>query len=117
MKIQFDGEFASEGFGGYQSEDPVLLAQAYALIGSWIYAGIGVGYAGLWACGTEPERDSEEPFYGGRIGLEFEFMPGKKLDLNGTYYINAFDELGDSETDAFAIGAMVRFDVGDLFID
>ena len=108
FKLQLEGELASKDFGG--TEEQLVTYQIYTLLGDVIYAGVGVGI-GLWC--ENNIGDATEPFVGARAGFQLPTpWPRISLDLNGTYLVNAFDELGDDETDAFMLGAVLRYEVG-----
>jgi hypothetical protein len=103
VKIQLDAEYFEEGFGGAAEE--ALSPQLYLVLGSRLYAAVGVGLT--YSDGFEDSWS--DPFYAARVGLDFLLLPRTRLDLNANYRADAFSELEEAETDAITLGAVVRF--------
>ncbi len=81
--------------------------QAYVLIGSTLYAGLGVGTTYI------DGNFSSEPFYNLRAGYCTELLPNLYADIYTTYRFNdkvKLDEIKhDIDTDSLFLGAMIRF--------
>lgn len=99
-------ELAAELFP-YRLDGDAWAPQAYLLVGSVIYAGIGVGIMnvdGKWA---------DAPFIAPRAGLNFEILSRLFLDVSASYRFSPkerFEEEGiDIDADTVSLGAAVRF--------
>lgn len=103
-RFEFDLEYFNDGFGG--SADQAYSPQAYVLFGRFLYAGVGIG---MTKSDTLPDGDSwSDPWYAGRVGVEFLLLPRVHLDINANYRADAFKGLQDAESDAMTLGASVR---------
>jgi len=98
-------ELAAEIFP-YRLDGDAWAPQAYLLVGSGIYAGIGVGIMsvnGEWA---------DDPFFALKAGLNFEILPKIFLDISASYRFSNKEQLKDKETDidtdTVFLGAAVR---------
>ena len=84
--------------------DSMFQPQAWGMLGSIFYAGlgIGIGYAdGDW---------QDKPFYGLRAGINFGLL-GKSADGFAQYRFQSTDDLpgGSKDLDAVTLGAIIRF--------
>jgi hypothetical protein len=107
LALQAEVEVFPDNFLGI--EEKVYAPQAMLILGSGIYAGLGVGayyFDGDFA---------DEPFYILRAGLDLEVLPRVHLDLNGNYYFSDFDDLSDLEenvnSDTITLGAALRLEL------
>ena len=101
--LEGDVEFTPD----YGASDEVLYQpQAYLLLGSWIYAGagIGIGYLdGNW---------NDDPFYALRAGLDLPLGDRFSVDINANYrFLNStvFDDINEEDADAIMFGATLRY--------
>jgi hypothetical protein len=99
-------ELAAELFP-YRLDGDAWAPQAYLLVGSGIYAGIGLGIMnvdGKWA---------DAPFIALRAGWNFEIRPNIILDISASYRFSEkerYEEEGiDIDADTVSLGAAVRF--------
>ena len=99
-------ELAAEVFP-YRLDGNAWAPQAYLLVGSDIYAGLGLGVMsvnGKWA---------DAPFIALRAGWDFKIRPNIFLDISASYRFSEkerFEEEGiDIDADTFSLGAAVRF--------
>lgn len=103
--VEADLEVFTGNFGG--SKDTVFAPQAFLLLGSTIYGGLGGGFF------TAGESFSADPFFTLRAGLDFEIIRGLFLDINASYTFTDFDDISDAleeiNTDTVTLGAAVRF--------
>ncbi len=104
LKFGVDVEKIPENFGG--AGEDVYAPQLYVIVGSVIYAGLGIG--GYFTDGDF----AEDPFYNVRAGIDVSLFPFIHLDINANY---RFEEWGDLNTleddvseDTITIGAAVR---------
>jgi hypothetical protein len=76
------------------------MPQAYALLGGFIYGGVGIGY--LYSDG----EFAKNPTYALRAGLD---IPLSKihLDVNANYRFSKWG--GDFNTDLITVGAVARY--------
>jgi opacity protein-like surface antigen len=103
LKVEIDTGLTKKGYAG--SDTTVWSPQAYLLIGSTIYAGVGVGinYIG--------DEFADEPFYALRAGLDFEILSNIFLDINANYRFEDWDTeeiKEDIDTDTVTLGAILR---------
>lgn len=87
-------------------EEPMYAPAAYAILGDWIYASIGVGtyfYDGDFISDT---------WYALRAGLKFHIAPMLVLDINGNYRVDKWDDMGHAKDnidgDSVILGAALR---------
>jgi len=105
FKLEADVEWVLD-FGG--SDKPLILPQAYALFGDFIYGGVGIGTAtfdGEWA---------EDPFYALRAGVVLE-MDSMDIDLYALYRFHdtkIFEDMEEEDLDSITFAAQVRFPIG-----
>jgi hypothetical protein len=105
LKLEADVELFKKGFAG--STENVYAPQAFILLGSSIYGGLGIGtyYSdGEWA---------DSPFFALRAGLDLELLPMLRLDINANYRFNKWKNLvdvitEDISTDTVTLGAALR---------
>jgi len=103
VKIEADLEIAPD-YGG--SDEILYQPQGYVLLGTWIYAGagIGIGYLdGEW---------NDDPFYAFRAGLDLPLGERIHLDINANYRFmdaSVLDDIDEEDADAITFGALLRF--------
>ncbi len=104
--LQAELEIFPEDFMGI--DDEVYSPQGMLIVGSVIYAGLGIGtyyYDGEF---------TDDPFYILRAGLDLELLPRIHIDVNGNYQFTDFESLKNIEdnidTDTVTLGAAVRFE-------
>ncbi len=76
-KIEANIEYFHDGFLGL--DGTAFAPQAFALLGSTLYAGAGIGIF------YENGSFDADPFYILRAGLDFEIFPRIHMDLSGNY--------------------------------
>lgn len=101
LSLEIDGEILPDRFG-----KDAYAPQAYLLVGSGIYAGVGIGIEYI-------DGDFEDdPFFALRAGLNLEILPQLYLDLNANYRFSgskSWSELEqDIDTDTVFLGGAVR---------
>ncbi len=102
LKLEAIAEYIPDYAG---LDEALILPQGYALLGDFIYGGVGIGtgyFDGEWM---------EDPFYALRAGVDF-YLGGLDLDVFATYRFMTWNELeGLEEDDANSItfGALIRF--------
>lgn len=103
LRFELDGEYFPKGFGG--SAHSAISPQAFVLVGSFIYGGLGVGtiYSSSFS------NNFSDPFYIARVGLSIHPLPRVHLDVNGNYEFHAFNQLKGVSTGTVTLGALVRF--------
>lgn len=105
LKIEGDVEWVLD-FGG--SGKALILPQAYALFGDFIYGGVGIGTAtfdGEWA---------DDPFYALRAGVVLE-MDSLDIDLYALYRFHEtkiLEDFDEDNLDSITFAAQVRFPIG-----
>jgi hypothetical protein len=90
------------------TEEGLWLPQAWALLGSAVYAGAGIGI------GHFHDEWMSDPFYALRAGVNLPLGP-VGLDMYGTYQFwnsDAFDEVNHDDLDAITFAALLRFNLG-----
>lgn len=104
-RLELQLERFEEGFAG--SDEAVYSPQAFLLLGSQIYAGVGVGV--YYADGDF----ADQPYYSFRAGLNLELLPGLFLDLNANYRFEDWDGLNDEEIseDTIMLGVAARIEL------
>ena len=104
LKLELDLEVFPEDFAGAPKR--VFAPQALLLVGSTVYAGIGVG--SFYSDGDF----SEDPFYLVRAGLDFEILPNIFAEFNASYHFSDLDDLNeidrDIDSDTVTLGAAIR---------
>ncbi len=106
LSFEFDLELYDEDFGG--ADDAAWAPQALVLFGHGLYIGAGAGVLFAEVQGN----DTSDTFYLLRGGFDFPILPHLRLDIFANYITNAYDNLGDVDSDAITLGANVRFTVG-----
>jgi hypothetical protein len=102
IKLEGQVEYIFDYLG---TDEGMFIPQGWALLGSMIYggAGIGIGYIdGDW---------QSDPFYGLRAGVNLP-LGGLGLDVYGTYYFWNDDDLEDltgEDLDSITLAAILRF--------
>jgi hypothetical protein len=103
LRFEVDLEYFDEGFGGATSG--ALSPQAYLLLGSGFYAGLGIGVT----YSDDFEDEFSDPFYAAKLGVDLELLPNFHLDIHANYRFDAWRELEEADTDTVFLGAAVRF--------
>ena len=106
LSFEFDLELYNEGFGG--ADDNAWAPQALVLFGHGLYIGAG---AGVLLADVQGD-DTSDTFYVLRGGFDFPILPHLRLDIFANYITDAYDNLGDVDSDAITLGANVRFTLG-----
>lgn len=105
LMLQLDGVLYPDGYAG--SEKDVFSPQAFLLVGSGIYAGVGVGT--LYADGDF----SDSPFFALRAGVTLALFPALHLDINANYEFSNWDGINkldkNVDSDTVTLGAALRF--------
>ena len=105
FRIEADLEIFPDGVFGRGETD--YAPQAFAILGSWIYAGVGVG---IYYFGDPIKDWADDPFYALRAGLDLEVLPDTlHLDIYGRYQFADWDDI-DVDTDTVILGGAVRFE-------
>lgn len=105
LKVEGDVEWILD-FGG--TGNALIQPQAYALLGDFIYGGVGIGtgyFDGEWW---------SEPFYALRAGVDFN-LGGMDLDAYALYRFqntDVFENLEDVDLNSITFGAQIRFQLG-----
>ena len=105
LRFEADLEYYADGYGG--SIEEAYAPQAYVLIGSGFYGGVGIGMT--HSDGFLSGDDWSDPWYAGRIGIDLLLLPKLRLDINANYRADAFADLDRAESDAITLGASLRF--------
>jgi hypothetical protein len=90
------------------SDEAMWIPQAWALLGSTLYAGAGIGIGhidGDW---------QDDPFYGLRAGVNLP-LGAVGLDAYGTYLFwndDAFEDVTGEDLDSITFAALLRFNLG-----
>ena len=90
------------------SDESMWIPQAWALVGSTLYGGAGIGignFDGEW---------QDDPFYALRAGVNLP-LGAVGLDMYGTYHFwndDAFDDVNNEDLDSVTFAALLRFDLG-----
>ncbi|MCE9614357.1 MAG: porin family protein [Lentisphaerae bacterium] len=102
LSFEADVEVLPDHFAG--AEDTVYAPQAYLLLGSTLYAGVGIGYY------YANDEFSKDPFYVLKAGLNLEILPRIALDLSGDYRFTEWDDnvTKDIDSDTVTLSAAVR---------
>ena len=100
--VEVDMEFLPDRFG-----ETAYAPEAYILLGSTIYGGVGMGL--MRADGSF----AEDPFDALKAGVNFELLPSFFLDISANYRFNDAVEIRgeetDIDTDSVFLGAAIRF--------
>lgn len=105
LSFEFDLELAPDGYAG--ASDSTVSPVAWVLFGKGLYAGLGAGVS----FSSDFEDDVSDPFFAARVGFNFLLLPRTRLDVNVNYRADAFDGLGDVDSDAITLGAILRFTI------
>ncbi|MBT3192743.1 MAG: hypothetical protein HN341_09340 [Verrucomicrobia bacterium] len=105
--IEIDIEMLPENYGGATEE--VFAPQAYVIVGSGLYAGLGIGRYFTDGAFTD------STFYAVRAGVNFSLFPYITLDVNANYRFDDWDDINtiedDITKDTVTIGAAVRIEL------
>lgn len=105
FRIEADLEVFPDGVFGRGETD--YAPQAFAILGSWIYAAVG---AGIYYFGDPIKDWADDPFYVLRAGLDLEVLPDAlHLDIYGRYQFADWGDI-DVDTDTAILGACARFE-------
>jgi hypothetical protein len=105
LKLEAQGEYIPNYLG---TDEAMWIPQAWALLGSTLYAGAGIGIAhfhGDWA---------NDPFYALRAGVNLP-LGAVGLDMYGAYQFwnsDAFDDVNHDDLDSITFAALLRFNLG-----
>ncbi|OGV68086.1 MAG: hypothetical protein A2283_18785 [Lentisphaerae bacterium RIFOXYA12_FULL_48_11] len=104
LSFEADLEIFKKGFAG--STENVYAPQGYILLGSGLYAGIGMGI--YYLDGEFVDR----PFFAAKVGIELELIPHIFLDINANYRFDEWKNITelakDVKTDTIMLGAALR---------
>lgn len=104
FRMGVDLEMLPSQYGG--AANRVYAPQAYALVGSIVYAALGVG--GYYSDG----RFAKDPFFNLRAGLDFSLLPFVSLDISAHYRFEEWGDLKDIDenisSDTITLGAAIR---------
>lgn len=107
VSIEGDLEFLPDGFGG--ATDTVTSPQAYFLVGSGLYAGLGIG-----TYYTDGDFTGDT-FYALRAGINLNVLPSIYVDINANYRFEQWDEINNLDEkidqDTVTLGAAVRVEL------
>lgn len=107
IKFGIDVEMLPKEFGG--SDKNVYAPQAYMILGSTIYAGLGVG-----TYYTDGDF-SKDAFFNIRAGLDLCLLPFIYLDINANYRFENWDDIKVLDekisSDTITLGAAVRIEL------
>ena len=105
LSLEADAEIFRKGYVG--AAENIYAPQAYVLIGSSLYAGLGIGIYYL------DGEFADSPFYALRAGVNLELIPSLYLDINANYRFEQWKNISamaDEEgTDTITLGAALRF--------
>lgn len=103
FKLEGNLEYFTEGFGGANAG--AIAPQAFVLLGSGLYGGLGIGVTY-----NDELQDSKwsDPFYIARVGLDIEVLPKIHLDVNANYQFNSFTQIDGANKDSITLGAIAR---------
>jgi hypothetical protein len=105
LKIELDGEYFPNGFGG--STHAAFAPQAYLLLGGFIYGGVGIGTT----YSSDFSNHFSSPFYAARAGVDLHLVPRLHLDVNANYRFHAWNELKGANTGTITLGAIARLGI------
>lgn len=103
---QLDFVLYPDGYAG--SDKDVFAPEVFLIVGSGIYAGLGVGT--LYSDG-----EFGDPFFIARAGLDLELLPSIHLDLNANYEFAEWEQINtidkDADSDTITLGAALRIEL------
>jgi hypothetical protein len=102
IRIEADLEVVPDYLG---SDEFLLQPQGYALIGDFIYGGVGAGIGYLGEFGWQ------DPFLALRAGVDF-MLGNLDLDVFTTYRFQSsgdLEDLGSDDLNSITFGALIRF--------
>ena len=106
LKLEADLEVFPKGFQGI--DDNAFAPEAYLILGSGLYAGVGAGI--LYAHGDF----AQNPFYALRAGIDLNLFAKVYLDLNVIYRFQDWTALSDMahnvNSDSLMLGAAIRME-------
>ncbi len=104
LSFEADLEVFRKGFAG--ATENVYAPQAYLLLGSGLYAGVGAGIYYV------DDDFADRPFYAVKAGLEFQLIPRVFIDINANYRFDEWKNISelakDIKTDTVTLGAALR---------
>jgi hypothetical protein len=104
VKFEIDLEVFPDGIAGI--DETTYAPQAFLLLGSGLYGGIGIGTFYV------DSEFADDPFYVLRAGIDLELLPHLRLDVHANYHFTDFESIEtvdeDIDTDTLTIGAMLR---------
>lgn len=103
IAFELDVEIFPDGFGG--ADSTAFAPAAFVLVGHGLYGGVGVGVT----VSDDFEDNVSDPFYAARVGFVLQLLPRLRIDINANYRADAFKDLGDVDSDAITLGAILRF--------
>ncbi len=106
LRYEFQLEYIEDGYAPETGE--VISPQAFVLLGSTLYGGVGIGIDHL------PDNtlgdDTSDAYFIGRLGLDLLLLPRVHLDINANYQTDKFDKvLSGPSSDTLTLGALVHF--------
>lgn len=107
LRFEVDLEYFDDGFAG--SSDTAYSPQVFALVGRFLYAGVGVGIT--HSNGFASGDDWSDPWYAVRAGVDLLLLPKLHLDINANYRADAFEDLDRAKSDALTVGASLRLTI------
>ena len=102
LRIEGDVEFIPDY---YNSSELMIQPQAYGLLGSLLYGGVGLGIGHLGNFGWQ------KPFFALRAGVDF-MLGGLDLDVFASYRFQKADDLktiNEDSLNAITFAALIRF--------
>jgi hypothetical protein len=103
FKFEADVEYFTDGFGG--GDSAAISPQAFVLLGSGLYGGLGIG---VTYNEDLPGNNWSDPFYALRAGFDIVVLPRIHLDINANYLFNSFDDIDGADADSITLGAIAR---------
>ena len=102
VALEADVEVLPDHFAG--AEKDVYAPQVYLLLGSTLYAGVGIG--GYYSDGDF----AKDPFYAFKAGLNLELLPSIALDVSGNYRFTEWDDTvtDNLDSDTVTLAAAIR---------
>lgn len=100
FKLEADVEFVPSSLTGNKM---AVVPQVYALLGSTLYAGLGIGIA------YSDGEFGNDPIYNIRAGLDLP-LGAIHIDVNANYRFSDFDELSDPNTENIQVALLGRYE-------
>jgi hypothetical protein len=105
LKLEAQAEYINDYAG---TDEAMWIPQAWALLGSTLYAGAGIGIAHF------DDDWQDNPFYGLRAGVNLP-LGAVNLDTYATYLFwndDAFEDITGEDLDSITFAALLRFNLG-----